>query len=147
MSKTPATAGVLLANVESRVSQPVIQFKTDSGEKDPIIRVNFNENKTMSKTAVGFAEWFMPCHQAQVYMTVLNERANGKHRVFLKDERVSKKDSEEKIKQVADNVTYNWKLKSYVRKIFLCVFSGYVLLGTLVALIGQWWRERQWDGR
>lgn len=145
---TTAVAAVpVVAVLALFFSQPVIQFKTDSGEKDPIIRVNFNENKTMSKTAVGFAEWFMPCHQAQVYMTVLNERANGKHRVFLKDERVSKKDSEEKIKQVADNVTYNWKLKSYVRKIFLCVFSGYVLLGTLVALIGQWWRERQWDGR
>ena len=128
-------------------SQPVIQFKTDSikGESSTEysnVRVNFSDGlKGLSKSAVWFAEWVMPCHKAQVLMTVMNEQANGKHRVFSKDELFSK---DEELKK---NVVFNRKLGFNVRKEFLIVFGGYAFIFILLAIVGQWWREHAWNGR
>lgn len=129
-------------------SQPVIQFKTDSikGEKSAgysNVRVDFSEDasKGLNKFAICLAEWCMPCHKAQVLMTVMNEQANGKHRVFSKDELFSNGEQRKK------NAEFNVKLGRNVRNEFLKVLGGYVFICILFAMVGQWWREHEWNGR
>lgn len=141
---TTAVATVpIIAVLALFFSQPVIQFqlRTDEDPKSAEyakVRVDFNEDKSKgtSKSAVQFAEWVMPCHKAQVLMTVMNEQANGKHRAFTRDD-----------KQRKENVEYNRKLSLNVRNEFLIVFGGYAFIFILFAIVGQWWREHEWNGR
>ena len=110
-SKTATTAVAavpVLAILALFFSQPVIGFDTaqKTGESD----------LNVSKSAVCVAQW-MPCHKAQVYMSVLEDQA-------------------------PDNVAKKKALPD-----FMTLFFAYAFTSMTLAYVMQGQNEYEWDGR